>query len=145
MAGRTGAGQLAHRRARAGNLSGELDVAPTGAVVRAHGLTAARGAVSGQFTIRNQTPALLAVRPRAVPSSRTLDDLLRVELRAGGRRIFEGPLGELRSGPDSTVRLAPGEQRAIAVRARLVRADNAGLIGSREDITLDLRARPVRR
>lgn len=115
-------------------LTGELGVAPTGTIARANDLTAdpRRRALSGGFRVRNQTPAPLALRLRAVPSTPALDKLLVVTLGAGERRLFRGPLGELRSGTGPAVKLPPGEAETISVRARLrTTAEDAGGVAAR--------------
>lgn len=121
------------------NLTGELAVTPTGTIARAHDLTVGGGrlAARGRFRLRNQTPSALAIRPRVVPSTKTLDRLLLVTLRAGDRRLFRGPLGELRSGSERSLALGPGEEKTVRVRAWL-RADDASTGGVHERIRLEL-------
>ena len=68
------------------NLTGELGVAPVGAVLHRRGMepSAAGGGARGEVRLTNQTPSALAVRVRIDSSDRNLDRLVRVEIRAGG-------------------------------------------------------------
>ena len=52
--------------------------------------------VHGSVPVRNITVGAVIVRMRAVGAARELGDLLHVELRAGGRRLANGPLSGLR-------------------------------------------------
>ena len=81
------------------NSTGELGVAPAGQIALGNHLQprSSNDRLGGKTTVTNQTARGLHVSVRARPSSRDLDDRLMVTVRAGGRRLFRGPLGELRS------------------------------------------------
>ncbi len=127
------------------NLTGELAVAPTGTVLFGRAMEAgtSRGSVRGRFSIRNQTPLPQAVRLRTRASSHGLDDLLWVEASSGGRRLFSGPLGELRRGSRRAIRVEPGGRRTVRLHAWLPARARAGYTEDREDIDLELPSRSI--
>ena len=81
---------------------------------------------------------------RARPSNRDLDRLLVVTVGAGGRRLFRGPLGELRSPTRRTVLLAAGKSAPLTVSARLPAGVRTGYEARIEDLTLELVAKQRR-
>src|SRR5215211_5983212 len=67
---------------------GELTVAPSGAFLSARGLRPAGEPARGDLRLRNITGTAVAMGLRALPAGRDLDRSLRVELSAGGERVF---------------------------------------------------------
>ncbi len=129
------------------NLTGELDVEPTGVFLRRSGMEAGtrRSSARGAFRIRNQTPVGLDVRVRARSLSDGLSHLLQVRIVVAGRQLFRGPLGRLRRASRDAVRLAPGESARVRVNAWLPQSARARYAEERADVTVELPARPVRR
>lgn len=129
------------------NLTGQLDVSPTGPVLRATGLEPgpAREAARGEVTIRNLTPVTLSVRVRGLPPDRDLDDLLRVAVGPPGRRLFLGSLGEFRRWSNRSLTLSPGERATLELRTWVAEGENTGYAGSGGDVTLELSSRAVGR
>ena len=127
------------------NLTGELGVTPTGVVLRRRAMEAgtSRRSAGGRFAIRNQTPVTLAVGLRARPDSRDLDQLLAVRVRMAGQMVFSGRLGQLRRG-SRRLRLAPGRERSIRVRAWLP-GGPARYAQRSQKIALEFTTRPVPR
>ena len=122
--------------------SGELELAPRGHVIAAPRLRAGE-AVRGELAVRNQTGRTLAVRLRAVPSGRDLDRVLQVEAKVGGKPLFRGTLGALRSFTRRSFRAAPGERRRLDLRAWIPSSARSGWRGRAEDVVLELRPRPL--
>jgi hypothetical protein len=101
--------------------TGDLAVDPEGRFLEASNLdpSGPAGAARGVSTLTNQTAIPLALRARVLPSSRNLDDLLRVRITAAGKRIFDGMLGQLREWTQRSIRLASGKDAEIVVLAWL--------------------------
>ena len=79
------------------NSVGEVAVDPAGApFLRARELRRSGPRATGSFVATNQTSARLSVRLRSRPESRELDRALAVRVTAGGRVLFQGPMGALR-------------------------------------------------
>jgi hypothetical protein len=143
--------------------TGELGVTPAGRMLTVTGLKPgprSKGA-RGSVAVRNQTATRLAVALRALPSSRDLDDSVFVVVRAGGRELFGGALGELRSWTKRSLVLGPGDEAKVKAVAWIPRSpardpepdplvmhapaaappeDSAGRI---EEISLQLRTKPA--
>jgi hypothetical protein len=122
--------------------TGELGVSPAGEVAAAGGLRpgSAHDRVDARTTVTNQTSRPLLLRVRARPSSRDLDDSLTVTVRAGGRRLFRGPLGKLRSETRSGLRMAARTSVPLAISAHIPARVKTGYEARIEDLTLELRA-----
>lgn len=119
---------------------GELLVEQTGTFLSGRGLTAGGQVVKGRLTVRNVAGRRLAFQVRGLPSTRRLDRLLRVELRAGGRRLASGPLGDLRAWTERAFELDASETGALTARAWLPEAAGRGYEGRILDVTVELRA-----
>ena len=122
---------------------GELIAEPSGPFVVARRLRPDGHAAGGSVTIRNIAPRPVEVRARAIPSSRDLDGLLRVELTIGGRPVAEGTLRELR-GWSEAVRIENGARRTLEASVGLsadARREHDGVI---LDVGLELDAEVVR-
>jgi hypothetical protein len=123
--------------------TGELHVTRTGAFVTGTGLEAGGQSARGKTTITNQTGATLDVRMRLLPASRDLDRLLMIDAQAGGRPLFAGVLGTLRSWTRESVRLEAGGSFELDLRLQLPDGAGEGYRGRIEDIVLELRSKPV--
>lgn len=123
------------------NSTGEVGVAPAGEIAVGRRLEPRtdRDRVDGRTTVRNQTARAVRLTVRARPSSRDLDDRLVVTVRAGGRRLFQGPLGELRRATRHSLYLAPGRSARLSVSARIPARVTSGYQARIEDLTLELR------
>lgn len=129
------------------NRTGELDVQPAGRLLHVRDMVPgdpARAAVA-RWELRNATGMRLAVRVRADASGRDLDEQLAIRIEAGSRRLFDGTLGELRSGSSRRLRLISGERAALALRAWLPPTGAGAYQARRVDVSLDLLAMPERR
>ena len=122
---------------------GELTLKPAGAFLEGRRLTAGGAAATGRLELRNITARTLAVRVRLLPSVADLDGALRIELEDAGRPVAIGRLGGLRRASRPALRIGPGESRRLDARAFVIR--RAGdYEGRMVDVTVELRARPVR-
>ena len=127
------------------NLTGELDVAPTGVVLStpALGATGRSATVRRRVTIRNQTDATLAVRLRAERSVGDVDGVLRLGVDSGGRRVLAGTLGAVQGWSAAALRLAPGERRTLVLTAGVDPAARERYAGHDESVTLLFRSSPL--
>lgn len=116
--------------------TGELGLSKSGPFMSVTGLRPG-GSFRGETTVHNQTGKRLAIHLRALPDSRDLDRVLRVDVTAGGTTLFRGPLGGLR-GRTRAFELASGERRALRVRAFLPRGLKRGYAGRIESVPLEL-------
>jgi hypothetical protein len=121
--------------------TGELGVSPSGPFVTATGMRAG-SEVRGEFRLHNQTGRPLLTGLRALPESRDLDSVLRVEIRSGAQPLFKGTLGKLRRGARIGV-LRGGEQRRLRFRAWIPASLRAGFAGRIETVSLRLRSSVV--
>ena len=118
--------------------TGELGVSRPGPFMSATGLRPGR-AFEGGFAVTNQTGKPLAVRLRALPDGRDLDRLLVVDLAVdhAARPIYHGPLGGLRA-KTRALRIEPGRERKLRVRASLPAGLRGGYAGRIESIGFEL-------
>jgi hypothetical protein len=119
--------------------SGELELSPNGRFLSARSLSPGGRAASGELRVRNQTGRALAVRPRALPSTRELDQLVVVELSAGPQRLYRGRLGGLRGPSRHRFRLASGGSTTLSTRVWIPRDVGPGWRGRIADVQLELR------
>jgi hypothetical protein len=125
------------------NSTGEVGVSPAGQIAVGHRLEprTERDGIEGRTSVRNQTARAVRLSVRARPSSHDLDDRLLVTVQAGGRRLFRGPLGELRRPTRRSLYLAPGDSARLSVRARIPARVTTGYQARIEDLTLELRTK----
>jgi hypothetical protein len=116
--------------------TGELGVSRPGPFMSATGLRPG-GSFRGATAVHNQTGSRLMVRLRALPDSKDLDRVLRVEVSAGGTRVYTGPLGGLRRSTKA-FELASGERRALRLQASLPSGLKQGHAGRIETVKLEL-------
>lgn len=120
--------------------TGELGVSPVGAFLTGTGLLPASES-QGRLSVTNQTGKRLSVLVRALPESRDLDDVLRVEIGSGGTRVFAGTLGDLRRGAGVTV--DPGVTAPLDFRAWLPETLRSGYQGRVVSVSFDFGSRPA--
>jgi hypothetical protein len=121
--------------------SGELGVFPAGPFLSATNLTPGSEDVpAGTLHVTNQTGVDLDVQVRGLPSSRDLDDVLRLRVAADDGPVFEGSLGELRSWSTAAFSLASGETGDLQVRTWLDPAEGQAWSGRIATITLEFRS-----
>ena len=127
------------------NSTGEVGVSPAGQIAVGHRLEPRtdRDGVDGRTSVRNQTARAVRLTVRARPSTRDLDNRLVVTVRAGGRQLFRGPLGELRSPTRRSLYLAPGGSARLSVSARIPARVTTGYQARIEDLTFELRTEPA--
>jgi hypothetical protein len=119
--------------------TGELGVSRPGPFLTVTGLRPGADERSS-VTVHNQTDKTLLVGLRALPDSRDLDDVLRLEVRAGDKTLFRGPLGRLRKGV-SLGTFGSGDRRRLEVRTSLPASLRGGYAGRIETVSLRLRSR----
>jgi hypothetical protein len=121
---------------------GELVVSSDNRFAAARDLEPGRGEARGTLGVRNIAGRAQTVRVRALPSTRDLDRLLQLELRAGGRVIARGPVGDLRRfGRAFTI---PSDRSTrLEARAWLPGSAGGGWRGRIADVTLDFSAKSV--
>jgi hypothetical protein len=118
--------------------TGELGVSPVGAFLTGTGLVPS-SETRGHLSVTNQTGKRLSVLVRAMPESRDLDDVLRVEIASGGARLFDGTLGDLRRG--AAVAVDPGTTAPLDFHAWIPESRQAGYQGRVVSVTFDLGSR----
>jgi hypothetical protein len=128
-----GTGRLGADVAIAFLQTGELHLSSTTPLITANGLEPGASAV-GSVEVRNIGPSRLSVAIVAQPSISDLDPLLWIELSAGGRQIFRGPLGDLRNG-SRPFAIGPEQTRTLDVRTWLP-ATGGGSEGRIDQINL---------
>lgn len=124
--------------------TGELKLSTTGPFAASSGMHPG-SAVMGSVEVSNDTGSELRVTVGAEPSTADLDELLWVELDAGGRDLFRGPLGELRIGTSGAFELRPGETTSLGVRGWLPTSVDGGFQGRIVDLALTFDPRAVDR
>ncbi|MDP9343881.1 MAG: hypothetical protein M3Q23_17685 [Actinomycetota bacterium] len=121
---------------------GELAV-PGGAFLRGTDLRPGGPSAAGSIPVRNQTGGPLDVTVQALPSIRDLDTLLSVEVSAGSRAVYRGPLSGLEVG-SNPLRLAAGHTQILDVRVWLPASVRDGYQNRIDDVTLAFDVRPAR-
>ena len=124
--------------------SAQLELAPAGRVLTGSAMKPG-DAASGRLAARNITGVPLNLRVRALPSIADLDQTLLVHVDAGGRTLYDGPLGGLRNASQGSVRLASGSTAALHVTAALPGTAGDAWRGRIEKVVLEPVATPVAR
>jgi hypothetical protein len=120
----------------------QLELSPPGRVLTGSGMEPG-GSASGDLSVRNITGVTLSVELQALPSIPDLDRTLLVRLDAGGRVLYDGPLGALRAGARAPLRLASGATTTVHVTARLPLGATDGWRGRLLKVVLEPVATPV--
>jgi hypothetical protein len=122
------------------NPTGQVDVRPSGRVLKVRSLAPGRSARIA-VRLRNLTAETLAVRLRGAVASHDLDDVLHVRLAAGRRELYRGSLGRLRPWTPRALPLAAGGGRRLAVTLSIPRSAPGSLVGAGGELSLELSAR----
>lgn len=138
-----GTGRLGADVAIAFLQTGELQLSDTTPLITSSGLQPGATA-NGTVEVHNSSPVRLSVSIVAQPSITDLDSLLWVEITAAGRRIFHGPLGDLREGSDRFT-ISPTQTRTLGVRAWLPTTVDGGFEGRIDEINLTFGQKVVER
>ena len=125
------------------NSSGELLVSPAAKPFLRDGHLLPGQSTRGTLAVKNQTHKPLAVRVHVTAETADLVGLLRVELRAGERVLYRGPLAGLNRFTRSPLRLARYSEVELAARAWLPEGSAEGAGNRIAETTLELRSRPV--
>ena len=125
--------------------TGELTVDPSGPFVSATGLRpgAEADAPRCEVHIYNQSPVPLQVHVRGLPSRTDMDQLLWVSVVAGGRTLFHGPLGGLRSWTRQSYTLPSGRGTDVAVHTWIPASAGSGWAGRITTVDLQFDSVPV--
>ncbi len=118
--------------------TGEVGVAPAGAVFDRSGAAPAPGgpAVRGRLRLSNRTAGALRVRARVTGGDAVLDRVVEVSLRSGGREVYRGPLGGLAdAGPLLSLPRAGGASLDLSARIPGSAAPEAAARGGRWTLT----------
>jgi hypothetical protein len=91
-----------------------LEISPAGRVLSGTAMRPGES-VSGSLTARNITGVTLPLRLRALPSIADVDRSLVVHVDAGGRALYDGPLGDVRG----SSKLRSGDTTTLHVTATL--------------------------
>lgn len=102
-------------RLTTGNV-GELVATPPGTILAARGLHPGAEAHGSRGEVRLFNPAEvpLTVQPIIAPAPSDLERIVPVSIRAGDRKVFEGPLTELRGGAARSFRLRPRQRQRLS-------------------------------
>ena len=123
--------------------TGELGVSPSGPFLSATNLSPGDERVpSGTLQVTNQTGVDLDVQVRGLPSSKDMDDVLRLRVATDGSPVFDGTLGELRAWSASAFPLASGETGEVEVRT-WIDPDSDSWSGRIANISLEFRSTPL--
>jgi hypothetical protein len=125
---------------------GELATAPAGRpLVLADGLTpdSSRHRAPRRVAVTNLTASKLSVRLRAAASDTELDELVAIEVEAGGKRVFEGKLRELRRWTARGFTVGGKHREQIELRAWLPPSVTKDYQGRSVDLTLEWKPRLV--
>lgn len=124
--------------------TGELGVSPTGPFLSATNLSPGGTDIpAGILKVTNQTGIDLHVQVRGLPSSRDLDDVLRLRVATDDEPIFEGTLGELRTWSSAAFTLASGETGDVEVRTWIDPTEDEGWSGRMANVALEFRSAPI--
>jgi hypothetical protein len=117
--------------------TGEVGVAPLHPFATAPSLLPG-SSMAGDVTVRNQTGVRLALRLRALPSTRELDSLLAVRVSAGARTLYDGDLGGLRTAGSQPLALNAARSSRLHVSASLPAGLRSGFQGRIVDVSLQI-------
>jgi hypothetical protein len=110
-----------------------LEISPAGRVLSGTAMKPGEE-VSGSLSARNITGVTLPLRVRALPSIADLNGSLAIHIDAGGRALYDGPLG----GVHGSLKLRSGETTVLHVTATLPRGAT-GWQGRIAKVVLELR------
>ena len=99
----------------------------------------------GELTVSAYARGESSVHLRAAVQEPALDDVLRLEITAGGRRLFRGRLAELRRWTPRGFDVAGGETRKVHFSAWIPASVRDGYQGRSSELTLEWRTREASR
>ncbi|HEX2304235.1 MAG TPA: hypothetical protein VHH57_11480 [Gaiella sp.] len=125
--------------------TGELAVSQHDAFLSAPALipSSPAGGASAQVVVTNQSPIVLAVVMRALPSTDVLDETLHVEVAAGEAVVYSGSLEGLRTWTRRVLVFTPGASQALTVEAWIPTDTPTDPRGQEVDVSLELKTRPA--
>ncbi|MDQ3871134.1 MAG: hypothetical protein M3301_05915 [Chloroflexota bacterium] len=97
-----------------------------------------------RVAVTNLTARTLSVRMRATASGPELDELVAIEVEAGGKRVFHGKLRELRRWTARGFTVRGRDTQQIELRAWLPPSASEGYQGRSVELTLEWKPRLVR-
>jgi hypothetical protein len=115
----------------------ELGVSPAGARFLTGRLLPDGRPARGTLTVSNYGRRALRFRMRARSPQRDLDAVVRLQVRAGERQLFQGPLSELRSWTRRSVRLLAGRRQEVHFRAWVPMSVKSGFEGRSVELQLE--------
>jgi hypothetical protein len=130
-----GTGRLGADVAVAFLQTGELQLSETTPLITRSGLRPG-GSASGTVDVRNSSGSVLSVSVAAEPSIGDLDELLWLDVVASGKRIYHGPVGDLREGSAQRFTIAPLQTKTLDVRTWIPTAVENGFEGRIDSVTL---------
>lgn len=122
---------------------GELALSRIGVLASTHAMQAGGDPVGGALEIENISGRPLRVAPVVLPSRAELAGKVRLRLSGRGRSATGSALTLQRPDPDVEIGLPPGGSARVEVVAWIA-PGVGGYRGGILDLTLELRARPVR-
>lgn len=106
-------------------------------------LTPGTASISGVVAVSNLTSAGLTPRPRLISREPALDDVVRVALTAGSKRVYSGTLAGLRRPNAAKLRLDANETRRVRVRLSIPASAARAVKGRSLELKLGWRPRRV--
>lgn len=138
-----GTGRLGADVAVAFLQTGTLQLSTATPLINASDLRPGGAAANGTVDVRNSSGSTLAVRVKAEPSIADLDSLLWIDVRASGRRVYRGTLGDLRGGSKAFT-ISPLQTRTLLVRTWLPTDVTNGYDGRIDEVNLTFHEEVVR-
>jgi hypothetical protein len=115
----------------------ELGLKPAGTEFLAGLLRPGEAPARGVLTLDNYTPRPLSVAMRVTSHQRDLDSVVRVRASLGGRQMFSGPLGALRSWTGRPLRVPAKGLHKLEFRAWVPMSTDSGYEGRSVELQLE--------
>jgi hypothetical protein len=120
----------------------ELGVSPAGrSFLKARDLQPGGPEARGALTVSGYARGVQSVRLRATSGERTLDELVWLEVIAGGKRVFYGRLAKLRRWTAQDFEVATGETHRVHLSAWIPASVRNGYQGHSSELTLEWKTR----
>ena len=123
---------------------GELTVKPIDAFLLGRDLKPGSAPAEGRLRVRNITTGPVDVRVKALPSDRKLARLIHIQLRSGGRVLADSSIASIRHG-SRPMRIPLGQVGTLHAKVWIPRSVRRGYQAGLADVTMDLRARVVKK
>jgi hypothetical protein len=124
--------------------SGSLATAPSGPILQVDDMRPGgdgRTAPNGSVRITNISDHRVQVHVHLMPSTKSLDDVLRVRLVAEGDVLLRGAVGGLGRWSPRSISLGPGGSAEVEVATWLPPSTESGYQGAIDDLTLEFHTR----